>query len=84
MCLLAAFTNTVYSAIHRGDYQKVLLKAAVDLGATVMTHAEAKNVETSVDSQTIVTLGDGKQLQADAVVGADGRCRFSQPAHFLR
>lgn len=59
-------------AIHRGDYQQVLLQAAIDLGATILTHTEAINVQFSRDEQAIVFLHNGEEMHADVVIGADG------------
>ncbi|RVX76070.1 hypothetical protein B0A52_00427 [Exophiala mesophila] len=62
-------------AIHRGDYQNVLLDAARSLDANIMTNAEVVGVETgtgaSLGYQT-VNLADGSTLKADVVIGADG------------
>lgn len=69
--------TTQISAIHRGDYQSVLLDEAMALGAEILTHAEAVDVHTGVDTRTAVLTRDGRTLLADVVIGADGRhCHF--------
>lgn len=64
---------TIGSAIHRGDYQNVLLEEATRLGATVLTHTAAVDLQTSMDEQTVVLTADGQKLSADVVIGADGK-----------
>ncbi|KAK6828370.1 hypothetical protein PG987_011711 [Apiospora arundinis] len=59
-------------AIHRGDYQSVLLAEAIDAGAEVMTNAEVVGLEQSQSSQQGVLLKDGRRVEADVVIGADG------------
>jgi salicylate hydroxylase len=60
-------------AIHRGDYQAVLLDEALSLGAVILTNAEVVNMQDHRPSwQQLVTLRDGRQLSADLVIGADG------------
>lgn len=64
----------------------MLLDAAVDLGAGVITYAEAINVETGCGKKSTVFLNDGRKLEADVVIGADGwysRKRFFFSFPFL-
>ena len=58
--------------IHRADYLKILVKEAIRLGTTVIWNAEVSSVEESDSGAAVVILTDGKQLDADVVVGADG------------
>ncbi|XWX01650.1 hypothetical protein V2A60_009678 [Cordyceps javanica] len=64
--------NAQWIAIHRGDYQRVLLEEAAQLGAEIMTHAEAVDIESNLDRQSCVLLKSGRRLLADVVIGADG------------
>ncbi|KAJ3498988.1 hypothetical protein NLG97_g697 [Lecanicillium saksenae] len=64
--------NAEWIAIHRGDYQSVLLEEATASGANILTHAEAIDLESHSDAQTSVHLKDGRRLFADVVIGADG------------
>ncbi|CAM1509688.1 Fc.00g000230.m01.CDS01 [Cosmosporella sp. VM-42] len=59
-------------AIHRGDYQNVLLAEALEVGASVVTDAEVTGVETARDRQQILLLKSGQRIEADVVIGADG------------
>lgn len=68
-----AILLTWSSAIHRGDYQRVLLEEAAASGANILTHAEAIDIESKYDAQTSVLLKDGRTLLADVVIGADGK-----------
>ena len=61
------------SAIHRGDYQNVLLEEALNSGVIILTDGEVTGVEDDRSSwQQIVSLKDGRKITADVVVGADG------------
>lgn len=42
------------------------------MGAKIMVHAEALDVQAAHDAQTTVHLKDGQILYADVVIGADG------------
>ncbi len=72
-----------YVYIHRADLHAVLVEAAVAAGAKMRTDAA---VET-VDPQGVV-LRDGRCIEADVIVGADGlksvvrRLFEAAPAHF--
>ncbi|CAK7204893.1 hypothetical protein SEUCBS139899_007655 [Sporothrix eucalyptigena] len=59
-------------SIHRGDYQNVLLDAAVDAGADVITNAEVTGVVESTEGPQTAILKDGRRFEADVVIGADG------------
>ena len=64
-------------AIHRGDYQDVLLKTAEEVGAKLLLNAEVTTIAPATpdngrEGQEIVSLKDGRQFAADVVVGADG------------
>ncbi len=52
--------------------RSVLLEEAVRLGVHVVTNAKVVSLETSSDSDQTVCLKDGRQIHADAVIGADG------------
>ncbi|KIW62187.1 hypothetical protein PV04_10385 [Phialophora macrospora] len=60
-------------AIHRGEYQNVLLREALDSGAVILTDAEVTGVENNTSLwKQMVSLKDERQIMADVVVGADG------------
>ncbi|KAH8815290.1 putative salicylate hydroxylase [Xylogone sp. PMI_703] len=59
-------------AIHRGDYQNVLLKEALAVGAHVITNAEVTGIKTTSDSPQTILLKDGRSITADVIIGADG------------
>jgi salicylate hydroxylase len=61
-----------YLHVHRADLVDVLARALVE-ATTDCVHLGAK-VETVKDEAAgvTVTLGDGRQIQADALIGADG------------
>lgn len=66
-------------AIHRGDYQGVLLEAAREAGADILTNAEVIGIAKGIGEwfgKQMVVLKDGKSLVADVVVGADGTSFF--------
>jgi salicylate hydroxylase len=58
-----------YWLIHRADYQRILFDAAVALGAEVILSARGASVDQEKPS---VTTTEGKEFEADIVVGADG------------
>lgn len=69
------FHTNSNSAIHRGDYQSVLLEAAREAGADILTNAEVIGIAEGIGEsfgKHMVVLKDGKSLVADVVVGADG------------
>ncbi|OQV07457.1 FAD binding domain-containing protein [Cladophialophora immunda] len=62
-------------AIHRGDYQNVLLEAARKNGAKIITNGEVTGIEQGTGEdlgKQIVLMKDGNRMMADIVVGADG------------
>lgn len=62
-------------AIQRGDYQRVLLDAAQSGGVRVLTDSDVVNVEAGtneLEGCQVVILKNGRRLDADVVVGADG------------
>ncbi|KAI1643299.1 putative salicylate hydroxylase [Daldinia loculata] len=59
-------------AIHRGDYQNVLLKEARAVGAVVLTSADVTGVNLASDGAQTLLLKDGRRISADVVIGADG------------
>jgi salicylate hydroxylase len=69
--------NSVGRAIHRGDYQTVLLNEALAKGADIVTNGDVVGIETSTESLQTIVLRDGRQIEADVVIGADGRLRPS-------
>lgn len=63
-------------AIHRGDYQKVLLDEALAAGAHAVTSAEVTGICSAADGPQTVLLKDGRRISADVVIGADGMANF--------
>jgi salicylate hydroxylase len=64
--------------LHRADLHKALFDRAVELGAEVLVDSHVVDVKFEADSTAAVSLRNGKILQADLVIGADGlhsRCR---------
>lgn len=62
-----------HSAIHRGDYQNVLLEEALNSGTDILTDADVTGVEDNrASGKQIVSLKDGRRITGDVVVGADG------------
>ena len=72
-----------YVTIHRADLHSILVEAANEAGVQLMTDAAVVSTP-----GTSVTLHDGRRIEGDAVIGADGlksviRQRFeAAPAHF--
>lgn len=64
--------NYKIRTIQRGDYQSVLLEAALEAGANIVTNADVADVESLEDKTQLITLKDGRRLNGDVVVGADG------------
>ena len=56
-----------YVYIHRADLHAILVDAAQSVGCTLMTAAAAVAVE-----GTSVVLADGRRIEGDLVIGADG------------
>ena len=80
----------VTRAIHRGDYQDVLLKSAKDAGAKLILNADVTASAPAAsdigrEGQEVVVLKDGREFAADLVIGADGlwsmcrECVLEQP-----
>ena len=58
--------------MHRGDLQQVLYEFAVKRGITL--RFDCRVVALDDDSETLtVIIKDGKRIEADIVVGADGK-----------
>ena len=57
--------------MHRADYQRVLVDEARRLGAQLRLGADVVKVECN-NRRPSVILGDGEEITADIVVGADG------------
>ena len=58
-----------YWLIHRADYQRILFDKAVALGAEVTLSARVSSVDQ--EKPSVKTI-DGREFEADVVVGADG------------
>jgi salicylate hydroxylase len=58
-----------YWLIHRADYQKILYDAAVEAGVHFSLGCHVESVD---DNEATIMLRDGRRLQADLIVGADG------------
>jgi hypothetical protein len=59
--------------IHRADYQVLLYEAAKQSGATIVLGAVVDHVD---ERAPAVTLQDGRRIEADLIVGADGISSF--------
>lgn len=68
-------TGLTDSVIHRADYLDMLLEKAQSLGVNIRLGAEVVDVRTATPSR--VTLTDGCEIEADVIVGADGKFSFS-------
>jgi salicylate hydroxylase len=58
--------------IHRADYHGVLLDEAVRLGVDVKLNSKVVDIDFSETPH--VVLESGEFIEADVIVGADGRC----------
>jgi salicylate hydroxylase len=58
-----------YWLLHRADYQRVLVQAAVDAGTTVRFGARVTSV---AEDGSSVTLENGETLAGDLIIGCDG------------
>ena len=56
-------------ALHRADYQRVLIDEAEKLGARIQLDADVVDVDFE---NTSLTLRNGDIISADVVIGADG------------
>ena len=50
----------------------MLLAEALEAGANIMTDSEVTSVEIADDSLQKIILKDGRIIEADVVIGADG------------
>lgn len=57
------------SVAHREDYHRVLLNAAIELGAEIELNASVKEID--FESTTVI-LESGKEILGDVILGADG------------
>jgi salicylate hydroxylase len=58
-----------YWLMHRADYQAILKQKALDLGVQLLLSSKVSSIDFET---TTVTTVNGKVLQADVIVGADG------------
>jgi salicylate hydroxylase len=58
-----------YWLIHRADFHKILHERAMEVGVIFQVNSHVTSVDASVP---IVILKDGRTLQADVIIGADG------------
>ncbi|KAM0820339.1 putative FAD-binding domain-containing protein [Seiridium cardinale] len=69
----AQATGAPFLDFHRANLHKCLLDRATELGASIITKASVLDLAVSEDQlSATVTLKDGRQMEADLVVGADG------------
>ncbi|KAK9796951.1 putative FAD-binding domain-containing protein [Seiridium cardinale] len=69
----AQATGAPFLDFHRANLHKCLLDRAIELGASIITKASVLDLAVSEDQlSATVTLKDGRQMEADLVVGADG------------
>ena len=58
--------------VNRAEFDLALAKAAVEAGAVLRTGSAVTSVEQDEAGRAVLTLADGEQVLANAVVGADG------------
>lgn len=58
--------------VNRAEFDLALAKAAVDAGAVLRTGSSVTGVEHDESGRAVVTLADGVNVTAGAVIGADG------------
>ena len=58
--------------VNRAEFDLALAKAAVDVGVVLRTGSAVTALEQDEAGRTVLTLADGEQVLANAVVGADG------------
>ena len=58
--------------VNRSEFDLALAKSAVDAGAVLRTGSAVSAVEHDAQGRAVLTLTDGEQIVAGAVVGADG------------
>lgn len=66
-----------YLVIHRAEYLKALLKEAKELGVEMQLGSVVKDIDFTKPS---ILLEDGRTLEADLIVGADGERSFCRDA----
>lgn len=69
----------VHSVLQRGDYQELLVQAALRLGVKIMVGANVIGIESKDDGKEVVQLKDGTTVEGDVVIGADGKFAVSLP-----
>jgi salicylate hydroxylase len=67
----AKYPGTFYWDFHRANLHKCLLDRAVELGAGVKCNSRVVDVRI-LSEGTKVVMEDGREMEADLVVGADG------------
>ncbi|KUJ23552.1 FAD/NAD(P)-binding domain-containing protein [Mollisia scopiformis] len=67
----AKYPGTCYWDFHRADLHRVLIERAVELGASMECNARVVDVKCKEEGATVL-LADGREMEADLVVGADG------------
>ena len=67
----AKYPGTFYWDFHRANLHKCLLDRAVELGADVKCNSRVVNVRILSEGAKVV-MADGREMEADLVVGADG------------
>lgn len=65
--------------LQRGDYQDVLVQAALKLGVKIMVGANVIGIESNENGKESVQLKDGTTVEGDVVIGADGKLRYLGP-----
>ncbi|PSS10867.1 hypothetical protein M430DRAFT_69313 [Amorphotheca resinae ATCC 22711] len=65
------YPGTFYWDFHRANLHQCLLDRAVELGAKVQVNSRVVDVKIEGDRATAV-MADGREMEADLVVGADG------------
>ena len=58
--------------VNRAEFDLALAKAAVDVGVVLRTGSAVTALEQDEAGRSVLTLADGEQVLANAVVGADG------------
>ena len=69
------YPGSFYWDFHRANLHQCLYDRAVELGASVLTNSRVINVVTGLGKygeKAKVVLDDGREMEADLVVGADG------------
>lgn len=67
------YPGTWYRDFHRADLQRCLVDRALELGVQMTCNARIASVRISPDDLTATAVGaDGREWQADLLLGADG------------